>query len=99
MARLLGRRHARGLSLNCAIREGRYCADCGWDGRLGARAAKRLEARELAAEVTAVLGKVPPAPILDGTPDECMHGCNGSPCGLPCRFWCHDADGTGARRG
>lgn len=51
MTRMLGRVQVRGLSLNCATRAGRYCRDCGWDGRMGARAAKRLEAREVDAEV------------------------------------------------
>lgn len=62
MARLLGRVHVRGLSPNCATRDGRYCRDCGWDGRMGARTAKRLEARELAAEVD---GELHPEPDLE----------------------------------
>jgi hypothetical protein len=48
---MLGRYHVRGLSLNCAMRDGRYCRDCGWDGSTGTRAAKRAEARDVNAEI------------------------------------------------
>lgn len=76
------------------MRYGRYCLDCGWDGSMGTRAAKRAEARQVAGEVAAVLGTVPPGPRPVPTPDECMHGCNGWPCNSEaCRFWCHDGDG------
>ncbi len=94
MTRMLGRTHVRGLSFNCAMREGRYCKDCGWDGRMGARAAKRLEARELAAEIDAELHPDPDfdhmatlGPLYDLS--DCEHGCNGSPsCCERCTFIC-----------
>jgi hypothetical protein len=62
---------------------------------MGARAAKRLEARELAAEVDAELHLEPDfehiatlGPLYD--PSDCEHGCNGSPCGSErCTFICH----------
>lgn len=53
---MLGRVHVRGLSLNCAMRDGRYCRDCGWDGRMGARDAKRAEVRGVAREIAGGLG-------------------------------------------
>lgn len=48
---MLGGVHVRGLSLNCAMRDGRYCRGCGWDGRMGTRDAKRAEARGVAREI------------------------------------------------
>lgn len=98
MTRMLGRIHVRGLSLNCAMRDGRYCRDCGWDGSLGARAAKRIEARELAAGIDAELHPEPDfehmatlGPLYDLS--DCEHGCNGSPCGGErCTFICHPRD-------
>jgi hypothetical protein len=95
MARLLGRVHVCGLSLNCAMRDGRYCRDCGWDGRMGTRAAKRLEARQLAAEIDAELHPQPDLGHLTSLGalidlSDCEHGCNGSPCGSErCTFTCH----------
>lgn len=64
---------------------------------MGARAAKRLEARELAAEVDAQLHPEPDldhlatlGPLYDLS--DCGHGCNGSPCGSErCTFTCHPA--------
>jgi hypothetical protein len=94
---MLGRVHVRGLSPNCAMRDGRYCRDCGWDGSLGTRAAKRLEARELTAEID---GELHPQPDLEHMAtlgplydlSDCEHGCNGSPsCGERCTFICHPA--------
>lgn len=97
MARMLGRVHVRSLSPNCAMRDGRYCRDCGWDGSLGTRAAKRLEARGLAAEID---GELHPLPDLEHLatlgllydPSDCEHGCCGSPsCGERCTFVCHSS--------
>lgn len=96
MTRMLGRTNVRGLSLNCATRDGRFCRDCGWDGRMGTRAAKRLEERELAADIA---DELHPQPGLDHRAalgllydfSDCEHGCNGdSPCGdEQCTFICH----------
>jgi hypothetical protein len=64
--------------------------DCGSGGPLGTRAAKRREARDVAAEVTAALSRPVADPFTD--PLDCRHGCNGSPCGAErCTFTCHEA--------
>jgi hypothetical protein len=81
------------------MREGRYCRDCGWDGRMGTRAAKRLEARSLAAEISAELHPEPDFEHMATLGllydlSDCEHGCNGdSPCGDErCTFICHPGD-------
>jgi hypothetical protein len=64
---------------------------------MGARSAKRIEARQLAAEVDGELHPQPDlghlatlGPLYDLS--DCRHGCNGdSPCGEQCTFICHPA--------
>lgn len=88
MAPMLGRhRHA-----GCGSGRCRHCADGS-----ETRSFKRLEARQLAAEVE---GELHPQPDLDHLAtlgplydlSDCEHGCCGSPsCGERCTFTCHPA--------
>jgi hypothetical protein len=83
MTRMLGRYRQPGLCPGS--RSGRACIDCGGGGSIGARAAKRIEAREVAAEIA---GELHPEPDFDHLAtlgplydlSDCDHGCNGSPC-------------------
>jgi hypothetical protein len=78
---------------------GRYCQGgcpcriCG-DGGEDTRWRKRVEARQLAAEVDAELAP-DPREWLAGIPgydsSDCRHGCNGWPCNSEqCTFVCHE---------
>lgn len=62
---------------------------------MGTRAARRIEARQLAAEVDAEMApperewKAGLGPLYDLS--DCRHGCNGRPCGSEqCTFICHE---------
>ncbi len=62
---------------------------------MGARAARRMEARQLAAEVDAELAPDDRERMAELGPlydlSDCRHGCNGWPCGSErCTFVCHE---------
>ena len=90
MARLLGRYQVPGCCPG--TRAGRRPGlDCSGGGPMGARHAKRVEARRFAAELmpeadSEWLASIDPLYDLS----DCVHGCNGSPCGAErCSFTCH----------
>ena len=97
MGRLLGRYQTPGCcpGTRAGLDPG---PDCSGGGSLGTRRAKRLEARELAAEIDGELHPQPDfehlvalGPLYDLS--DCEHGCNGSPCGSErCTFTCHPGD-------
>lgn len=79
-----------------AAMEGSHCPSCHakpgpdcYDKGKGTRHRKRIEQRQVAAEVRDVLAAPSPwVPYVDLS--DCEHGCNGSPCGSSrCTFICH----------
>lgn len=87
MTTMLGRRRVPGCCPGA--REGRPGPDCSGGEPLGTRLAKRLEAREVAAEIAGHLSREVPDPFADAS--DCVHGCSGSPSctGERCTFSCH----------
>lgn len=95
MARLLGRYQVPGCCPD--TRAGLPVGpDCPGGGTMTARKAKRMEARDVAREITLELYPgdrewlAACGPLYDLS--DCEHGCNGSPCGSErCTFVCHPA--------
>jgi hypothetical protein len=92
---MLGRYQQPGLCPGS--HSGSVCIDCGGGESIGARAAKRIEARQLAADIADELHPQPDLSHLATLGllydlSDCRHGCNGSPCGSEqCTFICHPA--------
>lgn len=93
MTRMLGRYQVPGCCPG--TRAGRDPGlDCAGGGPMGARAARRMEARWVAAEVDAELApddreRFAGLPGYDAS--DCQHGCSGWPCTSErCTFTCHE---------
>jgi hypothetical protein len=92
MARMLGRYQVPGCCPG--TRAGLPGVDCDGGHPIGARAAKRLEGRDTAREITRELYPADREWLAAFIPlydlSDCVHGCNGSPCTADlCTFTCH----------